>query len=155
MTKKPKQKKAWEKSIYRGIVEDIRGGKTLEPTLRNLVANELEEKWFPPSNGIAGMQERANLAWLYAGMIDLKIREVKRSGEKPRGGLREAATASVAEYFGISVEALDQRIKRGKREAIKLGMSINKTLELSRRIWSEADEFEGSHSGGPSDGGLI
>lgn len=134
MSEKPARSEWEEASVYRGILEDLRSERPLAPEVRNILANELEDKWFPPPDTKARqrLQERATLALAYIYLIDAKYREIEEGRTAPRGGALDAAKEAVAETFGINVEALHKRITRGKAAAIQLGTSINATRELER-----------------------
>jgi hypothetical protein len=84
------------------------------------LADSLERLWFPKRVGRRSQSEYSERwisflnAWADALRrdLDLRVEQMKKRNERPRGGLRTAAKAAMAEEHGITVRTLENRMQR-------------------------------------------
>jgi hypothetical protein len=94
------------KRVYEALLEIH----SLAPKIRGAIMQELGRSLRTENIRI---EEGRTIALRHMiGEVEARMRS---SGERPRGGIRAAAIAEVAEQAGLTVEALIQRIKRLKR----------------------------------------
>jgi hypothetical protein len=84
------------------------------------LADSLDRLWFPKRVGRRSQSEYSESyvsflnAWADALRrdFDLRVEEMKKRNERPRGWVRTAAKAAMAEQHGITVRALENRMRR-------------------------------------------
>ena len=86
----------------------------LPPTIRRAVMNEL-------GLSLRAQKNDFNIGWLAVvrhSIAEEKAR-LKNAGERPRGGIHEAAMEKVAAWQGLKVETLKKRLKNRKKQAAR------------------------------------
>jgi hypothetical protein len=100
-----------QRAVYRALLNS----RWLAPMVRVAIVTEL---------GMSIRKERLRGAQVQAKFwhaeIDEIVRRMRENGDKPQhGSRRQAAVTRIADRDGISVEALEQRLKRAARRARK------------------------------------
>jgi hypothetical protein len=108
------------RELNRVFVAFVRSDNPLDAHTRQLIAGTLEEFFFP-----SPPRSRADRRWVearsYKGLIKHVAAEYKAQGiSKPTARAEE----DVAKNYGLSVEAMKQRIKRAKRARSKKGQKL-------------------------------
>jgi hypothetical protein len=107
--------------LNRVFIDFVRSDNPLDAHMRQLIAGTLEECLFPPSP----RRKRADRRWIearfYKDLIkhvaaDYKAQDISKPTAK--------AEEDVAKNYGLSVEAMKQRIKRAKRARSKKGQKL-------------------------------
>ncbi len=102
----------WQKNLYRALLKLT----WLSPRLRHAVMADLGR---PPQREKRDMEEARTAALQQ--LVKDRETEMRRKGERPRGGAYRAAVEDVARRADLTVEALEQRFKRLNKRLKKRG----------------------------------
>jgi hypothetical protein len=95
-----------QRAVYRALLQC----RWLAPKVRNAIVTEL---------GMSVRQQRRRGSAVRAKFLRAEIAEQKRrmreNGERPRGGIHDAAFRRVAKRHGTTVEALVKQLQRSRR----------------------------------------
>jgi hypothetical protein len=96
------------RDLHRAIIAKIRDGKSLSVIERGYVMQWLEELWLP-KHEVSKRRRRQH----WEG-VEMLVRTGMHFSPEPRKPLRESAVTRIAEALGMTLEAVQQRLKDHK-----------------------------------------